>query len=212
MSPATRTQKRHDYVPHVLEAVELLAKENGQGASRQSIEKYLEGTLNEETNAVTKLPSPVIKSAIRQAINSGLLVHASGVGLNGSFVLPKKGNDFTTINRHKGKKAVITKEAKPCNISSLASELQDTSLLFTNITRRNIQHAVPLAEAEEIKEDRLNVAKKPENLKTILKTPKRRKLVNRVKRKNGTRTVKFCSPPRVIFITPCIKRKPKRKT
>ena len=220
MSPTTRQRKGQleDYVPHVLKAVKLLVSGEGQGASRQNIEKYLGGTLNEETNEVIKLPSPVVKTAIRKALSSGLLTHASGVGLNGSFLIPQKGTDFLEADSHEKMKGFVTKEAKLRNISSLASELQDTPHLkntpkaaISNKRQRNSKLVVPFAEEEIVKNDQVKTAENSTSLKTILKSATKRKLAAKLKRKNGTRRVKFNSPPKVIFISPCIKRRSKRK-
>lgn len=216
MSPTTRKRMKQDYVPYVLEAVKMLTEGNDRGASRQNIEKYLEATLNDETREVRNLSSPVVKSAIRQALNSGLLVHASGIGLNGSFVIPEKSEDLSSVHFHDRKKAVITKEAKPRNISSLASEFQDTPpentpLKTSNKRQLNTKLVVPFAEVDLVKDDQFEIAEKSAGLKTILKPPKKLKFAGKFKRKSGARRVKFCSPPRVIFITPCIKRKSRRK-
>lgn len=221
MSPTTRQRKvqLEDYVPHVLEAVKLLANGEDQGASRQNIEKYLEETFNEETNEMIKLPSPVVKSAIRKALSSGLLTHASGVGLNGSFLIHQKGEDFLEANSCEKMKGFVTKEAKLRNISSLGSEyLQDTPPLkntlkaaASNKRQRNSKLVVPFAEEEIVKNSQGKTAEKCTALKTILKSATTRKLAAKLKRKNGARKVKFCSPPKVIFISPCIKRMSKRK-
>lgn len=201
----SRTRTKQDYVPHVLRAVKVLSQGKDNGASRQTIEKYLEGAWSKETNEVIKLSSPVVKSAIREALNSGLLVHASGVGLNGSFMLPQKSIALLRVNSHDKKKTVITKKAKLRNISSLAREFdQDTPPAENTPKRsdskkrkRNTKLVIPFAEGEMVK--------KSKPLKTILKSPRKRKFTC------GSRKVKFCSPPRVIFISPCIKRRSKRK-
>lgn len=226
MSPTTRKRKKEDCVPHVLEAVKMLADGKDHGASTQNIVKYLERKLNDETNGAKKnLPSPVdtaVKSAIRTALNSGLLVHCSGVGLNGSFILPTKSKEtVATGNIHYDKqKSVLTKEAKLRKISSLANEFHEKTTLQNKAAKiensskrqRNTKLLLPSGDLEIERDDQFEAAVKTTALKTILKAPGKRKFTSKYKRKSVSRKrVKFCSPPRVIFITPCIKRRSKSK-
>lgn len=212
MSPTTRKRKLVNYVPHVIEAVKILQGKD-HGASTQNIVKYLEGKLNDKTNGAA------VKSAIRTALNSGLLVHCSGVGLNGSFILPQKSKRITARNSGDKKQSAITKEAKLRNISSLASELQERVPLQnkppntenSSKRRRNTKLLVPLGNLDFDKEDQADVNVMSTPLKTILKPPGKRKFTSKFKRKNASRRVKFCSPAKVIFISPCVKRRSKRK-
>ena len=214
MSPTTRKRKNRDYVPYVLEAVKMLAGGNGHGASRQNIVKYVEGSLNEETNGVRNLSSQLVKAAIMKALNSGLLVHASGVGLNGSYVIPEKLKNASAVNSCDKEKPVTTKEAKLRNISSLASEFHDPPALenpaktVTNKRQRITKLVVPFAQVELVKGNQFESAEKSTALKAILKRPKEEVVTAKLRRK---RKVKFCSPPRILFISPCIKRRSKRK-
>lgn len=226
MPPTTRKRKRN-YIPHVVEAVKMLqGKYNG--ASTKNIVKYLEEKLNDEKNGVKNLPSPadgVVKSALRAAFSSGLLVHCSGIGLNGSFILPLhskeiRPTDVEDMKQPKKQKSVITKEAKLQAISSLASELQERALPQNKPSKveseskrqRNTKLHLPVGNLESEKEDQVETEENTTSLKTILKLSGKRKFTgSKIKRKKVTRRVKFRSPPKVIFITPCIKRRSKRK-
>ena len=198
----------------------MLAKGNGHGASRQTIVKYVEGRMEKGTKVIT---SQIVKSAIMRALNSGLLVHPSGVGLNGSFMIPEKslnGSRGTCLDKQK---PIMTKEAKSRNISSLAGEFpcgpdhphvtDSTVETVTTKPRRNSKILVPFVDAKSLHQDQLGKegGQKSSGLKAILKTPTQRKFAAKRKQKRAGRKVKFCSPPSVFLISPCIKRRSKRK-
>lgn len=221
MSPTTRSRKKENYVPHVIEAVKMLVKGKDHGASRQNIVKYLEGKFNDQTNSGKKLPSPAegtVKSAILAALDSGLLVHSSGVGLNGSFMLPKVSKELSAVNCD-NRKAVFTKEAKLRKISSLANEFHErasqqtkpSKVAISSKRQRNTKLLFPSGDLKFEEGDQFNTAEKAEALKTILKPPCKAKFASKLKRKGGSRRVKFRSPAKVIFISPCIKRRSQRK-
>lgn len=223
MSPTTRRRKKQNFVPHVLEAVKMVAKGKDHGASRQNIVKYLERKFNDETNSEKKLPSPAeatVKSAILTALDSGLLVHSSGVGLNGSFLLPKVSKELSAINSDK-RKAVVTKEAKLRNISSLANEFHESAshqnkrskVENSSKRQRNTKLLFPSGDLEFEEGDQFETTEKTNALKTILKPPRKGRFASKFKRKagHGSRKVKFRSPAKVIFISPCIKRRSQRK-
>ncbi|XP_068747409.1 histone H1.0-like [Montipora capricornis] len=204
MSPMTRARLRHDFVPNVLKAVKLLEKEHGQGVSRQNIEKYFAKTLDGHKNQQDKLMPQVVKAALRTALNSGLLVHARGVGLNGSFMIP------TTFQSRRQKGAVVTEESRMRNISSLVLK-QDTRPATPEKTSKptdSDKRRRSTTFAETFKSDLFKATEKSKALKTILKTPRRKKVVSKLVK--GKR-VKFSSPPKVIFFSPRIKRKAQRK-
>ena len=226
MSPTTRKRQKN-FIPHVLEAVKMLQGKD-HGASTKNILKYLGDKLNDEMNGVKILPSPadgVVKSALREALSSGLLVHYSGVGLNGSFVLPLhskglKTKDMEDMKQQDKQKSVITKEAKLRTISSLANKLHESARLqkkpakadSASKRRRITKLQLPVGDLESDKEDQFDTGENTTALKTILKLSRKRKFTgSKIKRKKVSRRVKFRSPPRVIFITPCIKRRSKRK-
>lgn len=225
MSPTTRSRKKENYVPHVIEAVKMLAKGKDHGVSRQNIVKYLEGKFIDQTNSGKKLPSPAagtVKSAILAALDSGLLAHSSGVGLNGSFMLPKVSKELSAVNCDK-RKAVFTKEARLRNISSLANEFhgplderasqqtEPSKVAISSKRQRNTKLLFPSGDLKFEEGDQFNTAEKAKALKTILKPPCKAKFASKLKRKGGSRRVKFRSPAKVIFISPCIKRRSQRK-
>lgn len=199
----------------------MLAKGNGHGASRQTIVKYVEGRKEKGTKVVT---SQMVKSAIMRALNSGLLVHSSGVGLNGSFIIPEKSVNRLTGTCLDKQKPIITKEAKLRCISSLAGEIQcgpdhsdvtdSTVKTVTTKRRRNSKILVPFADSKSLHQYQLETESRQTDssgLKAILKTPSQRKFAAKRKQKRAGRKVKFCSPPSVFLISPCIKRRSKRK-
>ena len=216
MTATTRKRKKQNFIPLVLEAVKALAKEKGRGVSRQNIVKYLEGKLNDVTNSVNNLSSSdeaAIKSSILTALNSGLLVQSSGVGLNGSYVL----NSDHNIHCDK-QKAVITKEAKLRNITSLANQFHESTSnqsrpsKVENSSKRHCitKLSVPTSDLLQAV-NQCETAEKITALKTILKPPVKIKKASKVKRNSGSRRVKFRSPAKVIFISPSIKRRSKRR-
>ena len=199
----------------------MLAKGNGHGASRQTIVKYVEGRKEKGTKVVT---SQMVKSAIMRALNSGLLVHSSGVGLNGSFIIPEKSVNGLTGTCLDKQKPIITKEAKLRYISSLAGEIQcgpdhpdvtdSTVKTVTTKRRRNSKILVPFADGKSLNQYQLETESRQTDssgLKAILKTPSQRNFAAKRKQKRAGRKVKFCSPPSVFLISPCIKRRSKRK-
>lgn len=214
MTATTRKRKKQNYIPLVLEAVKTLADGKDRGVSRQNIVKYLERKLNDGTNIVHDPSSPdevAIKSAILTALNSGLLVQSSGVGLNGSYVL----NSDRNIHRDK-QKAIITKEAKLRNIT-LANQFHESTSSQTrrskveNSSKRHAGRGLPSGDLLD-RVDQFETAEKFTALKTILKPPSKIKKASKVKRTSGSRRVKFRSPAKVIFISPSIKRRsPRRK-
>lgn len=191
----------------------MLAKGNGHGASRQTIVKYVEGRMEKGTKVIT---SQMVKSAIMRALNSGLLVHSSGVGLNGSFMIPEKsvnGSRGTCLDKQK---PIMTKEAKLRNISCGPDHPHVTGSTVQTVTtkpRRNSKILVPFVDAKSLHQDQLEKesGQKSSGLKAILKTPTQRKFAAKRKQKRAGRKVKFCSPPSVFLISPCIKRRSKRK-
>lgn len=216
MTATTRKRKKQNYIPLVLEAVKALAEEKGRGVSRQNIMKYLEGKLNDGTNSVKNLSSSdeaAIKSTILTALNSGLLVQASGVGLNGSYVL----NSDRNIHCDK-QKAIITKEEKLRNITSLANQFHEStssqsrpSKVENSAKRHRItKRGVPTGDLLETV-NQFETSEKITALKTILKPPIKIKKASKEKRNSGSRRVKFRSPAKVIFISPSIKRRSQRR-
>lgn len=191
----------------------MLAKGNGHGASRQTIVKYVEGRMEKGTKVIT---SQMVKSAIMRALNSGLLVHSSGVGLNGSFMIPEKslnGSRGTCLDKQK---PIMTKEAKLRNISCGPDHPHVTGSTVQTVTtkpRRNSKISVPFVDAKSLHQDQLEreSGQKSSGLKAILKTPTQRKFAAKRKQKRAGRKVKFCSPASVFLISPCIKRRSKRK-
>lgn len=215
MTPTTRKRKKQNYIPLVLEAVKVLAEGKDRGVSRQNIVKYLEGKLNDGTSSVNNLSSSAeaaVKSAILAALNSALLVQSSGVGLNGSYML----NSDRNVHCDK-QKAIITKEAKLRNITSLANQFHESASHQTRPSkveysskRRHAKRGLPSGDLLETG-DQFETAEKITALKTILKPPRKVKFTSKLKRKSGSRRVKFRSPAKVIFITPCIKRRSQRQ-
>ena len=207
MTPTTRKRKKQNYIPLVLEAVKVLAEGKDRGVSRQNIVKYLERKLNDGTNSVHNLPSPneaAMKSAILTALNSGLLVQSSGVGLKGSYVL----NPDRNVRCDK-QKVVITKDVKLRNITSLANELREStsnSFKRQRITKRGL----PSGDLVETG-DQFATTGNITALKTILKPSSKVKLTSTLKRKSGARKVKFRSPTKVVYISPCIKKRSQRQ-
>jgi len=216
MTATTRKRKKHNYIPLVLEAVKALAEGKDRGVSRQNIVKHLERKLNDGPNSVNNSSSPdeaAIKSAILTALNSGLLVQSSGVGLNGSYVL----NSGRSIHCDK-QKAIITKEAKLRNLISLADQFHEST---SNQSRRSkvensskrhriTKRGLPSGDLLETV-DQCETAEKITALKTILKPPSKIKKASKVKLKGGSRKVKFRSPAKVILISPSIKRRSQRR-
>ena len=216
MTATTRKRKKQNYIPLVLEAVKALAEGKDRGVSRQNIVRYLERKLTDGTNSVNNSSSPdevAIKSAILTALNSGLLVQSSGVGLNGSYVL----NSDRNIHCDK-QKAVITKGAKLRNITSLANEFHEStsnqtrrSKMETSSKRHRITgRGLPSADLLE-RVGQFETAEKFTALKTILKPPSKIKKTSKVKRNSASKRVKFRSPAKVIFISPSIKRRSQRR-
>ena len=216
MTATTRKRKKLNYIPLVLEAVKALAEEKGRGVSRQNIVKYLEGKLNDGTNSGNNLSSSdeaAIKSSILTALNSGLLAQSSGVGLNGSYVL----NSDRNIHCDK-QKAVIIKEAKLKNITSLANHFHESTSnqnrpsKVENSSKRHCitKRSVPTGDFLHTG-NQCETAEKITALKTILKPTIKIKKASKVKRNSGSRRVKFRSPAKVIFISPSIKRRSKRR-
>jgi len=215
MTPTIRKRKKPTYISLVLEAVKVLAKGKDRGVSRQNIVKYLERKLN-DTNSVNNLPSPneaAVKSAILTALNSGFLVQSSGVGLKGSYVL----NPDRNVHCDK-QKAIITKEAKLKNITSLATQLHEStsnqsgpSKVENSSKRQRItKGGLPSGDLVETG-GQFASTENSTALKTILKPPSRKKLTSRLKRKSGSKRVKFRSPAKVIRISPCIKKRSQRR-
>lgn len=216
MTPTIRKRKKPSYISLVLEAVKVLAKGKDRGVSRQNIVKYLERKLHDDTNSVNNLPSPneaAVKSAILTALNSGFLVQSSGVGLKGSYVL----NPDRNVHCDK-QKAIITKEAKLKNITSLATHLQEStsnqsgpSKVENSSKRQRItKGGLPSGDLVETG-GQFASTENTTALKTILKPPSRAKLTSRLKRKSGSKRVKFRSPAKVIRISPCIKKRSQRR-
>lgn len=213
MSPTTRKRRKVNFVPHVLKAVKMLSEGKDHGASRQTIVKFLERKLNDEGNCATNLPlstEAAVKSAILTALDSGLLVNSSGVGLNGSFVLSKKSEK---------RKAVNSKEAKLRNISSLANKYHEgasqqnkpSKVENSSKRKRNPKRLFPSGDLEFEEGDQFGNAENTTALKTILKPSRKGKFAAKLKRKAGSKKVKFRSPAKVILISPCIRKRSKRK-
>lgn len=212
MTATTRKRKKQNYIPLVLEAVKALAEGKDRGVSRQNIVKHLERKLNDGTNSVNNSSSPdeaAIKSAILTALNSGLLVQSSGVGLNGSYVL----NSGRNIHCDK-QKAIITKEAKLRNLISFheSTSNQSRRSKVENSSKRHriTKRGLPSGDLLETV-DQCETAEKITALKTILKPPSKIKKASKVKLKGGSRKVKFRSPAKVILISPSIKRRSQRR-
>lgn len=217
MTATTRKRKKQNYIPLVLEAVKALAEEKGRGVSRQNIMKYLEGKLHDGTNSVNNLSSSdeaAIKSTILTALNSGLLVQASGVGLNGSYVL----NSDRNIHCDK-QKAIITKEAQLRNITSLANQFHESTSSQSRpskVENSPKRHRIITKRGEPTGDlletvNQFEISEKITALQTILKPPIKIKKASKVKRNSGSRRVKFRSPAKVIFISPSIKRRSQRR-
>lgn len=212
MTATTRKRKKQNYILLVLEAVKALAEGKDRGVSRQNIVKHLERKLNDGTNSVNNSSSPdeaAIKSAILTALNSGLLVQSSGVGLNGSYVL----NSGRNIHCDK-QKAIITKEAKLRNLISFheSTSNQSRRSKVENSSKRHriTKRGLPSGDLLETV-DQCETAEKITALKTILKPPSKIKKASKVKLKGGSRKVKFRSPAKVILISPSIKRRSQRR-
>lgn len=222
MSPTTRKRKKVNFVPHVLKAVKMLSKGKDHGASRQAIIKFLEGNLNDKGNSATT--EEAVKSAILAALDSGLLVNSTGVGLNGSFMLSKKSEKLLAkdcddnLQRNK-RKAVNSKEAKLRNISSLANEYHEgasqqnkpSKMENSSKRKRNTKRLFPSGDLEFEAGDQFGNTENTIALKTIMKPSRKGKFAAKLKRKAGSKKVKFRSPAKVILISPCIKKRSKRK-
>ena len=204
MTATTRKRKKQNYIPLVLEAVKALSEGQGRGVSRQNIVKYLEGKLNDGTNSVNNLSSSdeaAIKSTILTALNSGLLVQASGVGLNGSYVL----NSDRNIQCDK-QKAIITNQFHESTSNQSRPSKVENSPKRHRVTKRDLPNGDLLETVNQFE-----TSEKITAFKTILKPPIKIKKASKMKRNSGSRRVKFRSPAKVIFISPSIKRRSQRR-
>lgn len=207
--PSTGRQRlKEGLALNVIRAVKLLEKECRKGVSRQNIEKYFQQQLSRQ----------VVKSAIREALHSGLLVHATGVGLNGSFVIAPSNKNIRTARPRKPKKFGARENAKLGGINLPSSDLEEqvtptlqrekaTNPLDSNKHQQNTKLTESVAETSN--NDKLEGKVKSKTFKAILKTQRRPKIVSKVVK---SRKVKFSSPPNIILISPRITRKsePKR--
>lgn len=204
MSSTSTQRVKEGFALNIIRAVKLLEKECRKGVSRQNIEKYFQQQLSRQ----------VVKSAIREALHSGLLVHASGVGLNGSFVTAPSSKNIHTVRPRKPKKIGARENAKLRGINLPSSDLEEqvtptlqtekaTKPLDSNKYLQNTKLTESVAETSN--NDKLKGKIKSKTFKAILKTPRRpRKIVPKVVK---SRKVKFSSPPNIILISPRITRK-----
>lgn len=203
MPPTGRQRLKEGFGQNIISAVKLLEKEYSKGVSRQSIEKYFQQQLSRQ----------VVKSAIREALCSGLLVHASGVGLNGSFVIAPRNKNIHTARPRKPKKS--RENAKLRGIYLPSGELVEqvtptprsekvTNPVDSNKRQQNTMLTVSVAKTSN--NDELEGKEKSKTFKAILKTPRTPKVVSKVVK---SRKVKFSSPANVILISPRITRRSK---
>ncbi|KAK2549759.1 hypothetical protein P5673_029733 [Acropora cervicornis] len=202
MSSTSTQRVKEGFALNIIRAVKLLEKECRKGVSRQNIEKYFQQQLSRQ----------VVKSAIREALHSGLLVHASGVGLNGSFLIAPSSKNIHTARPRKPEKFGARENAKLRGINLPSSDLEEqvtptlqrekaTNPLDSNKYLQNTKLTESVAETSN--NDKLKG--KSKTFKAILKTPRRpRKIVPKVVK---SRKVKFSSPPNIILISPRITRK-----
>ena len=202
------SENQEEFISYVIEAVEALAKGKGNGVSRQTIIRYVEEAFAERKKTESEPePASAVKSAIRAALKLGLLVHTSGVGLNGSFIL----TEIPRKSKSKERQTPCKKpEAKLTNISLLASETQKYSSKGGNIStrrtrrtaRRQSSKKLPMEQMEFDKDNLPDCGDSVKSIKTILKPPSRTKVSAKRKGKMVLRKVKFSSPPRVVYFAP----------
>ena len=242
MAEGTRARIRQKHVSEedrflglVCTAVAEMSK--AKGASRQSIVKFVQETQQENV-------SSEVNRALRSAVAKGLLVHSTGNGLNGSFILgkdnfnlpPSTGLESSCILQFANWGIVQSREAKIRKLSTIAGEetvlQRNGNCSFVNNTlpkkrqrKSKLSQPTCTCEANENKppDEKTSTAmltcvpSTSSFLQSILKKTKWKRTNLRKSLGLGrspsmkARRVRFARSPRVVFISPRVRRIGNRK-
>ena len=240
-----RIRKKHVSVEDrflrlVCTAVAEMSK--AKGASRQSIVRFVQETQQENV-------SNEVNRALRSAVAKGLLVHSTGNGLNGSFILgqgnfnvpPSTGSESNCKLQFANWGTIQSREAKIRKLSTIAGEETvlkavvkgngNCSFVNTNTLPKKRQRKSKLSQPtctceanENIPPDEKTstamltcVPSTSSFLQSILKKTKWKRTNLRKSLGLGrspsmkARKVRFARSPRVVFISPRVRRIGNRK-